>query len=139
MIRQSVLTRSLLPASNEVPQPVVVHGRHGYHADRRPPFSEEPSRMHGEYKMPGGKLIVADLELHDDRLAQVRISGDFFLEPDAALPAIDRALEGLAAATGAQALAEAVRDALPPGAVLYGISPEAVAEAVRRALPAQAA
>lgn len=95
--------------------------------------------MHGEYKMPGGKLIVADLELHDDRLAQVRISGDFFLEPDAALPAIDRALEGLAAATGAQALAEAVRDALPPGAVLYGISPEAVAEAVRRALPAQAA
>jgi lipoate-protein ligase A len=95
--------------------------------------------MHGEYKMPGGKLIVADLVLRDDRLAQVRISGDFFLEPDTALPAIDRALEGLPAAAGTDALAEAVRGALPPDTMLYGISPEAVAEAVRRALLAQAA
>ena len=35
--------------------------------------------MHGEYKMPGGKLVVADLEVRDDKLTRVRISGDFFL------------------------------------------------------------
>ncbi len=50
--------------------------------------------MHGEYKMPGGKLVVMDLALRDGRLADVRLSGDFFLEPDTALPAIDAALEG---------------------------------------------
>ena len=25
--------------------------------------------MHGEYKVPGGKLVVADLEVQDGRLA----------------------------------------------------------------------
>lgn len=41
--------------------------------------------MHGEYKVPGGKLIVVDLEVTDGRLTNVRLSGDFFLEPDEAL------------------------------------------------------
>ena len=50
--------------------------------------------MHGEYKMPGGKLVVVDLEVRDGRLAAVQVSGDFFLEPDSALGAINHALEG---------------------------------------------
>ena len=50
--------------------------------------------MHGEYKMPGGKLVVIDLALRDGHLANVQLSGDFFLEPDSALRAINRALEG---------------------------------------------
>ena len=95
--------------------------------------------MHGEYKMPGGKLIVIDLELRNGRLARVRLSGDFFLEPDAALQAIDHALDGLPASADATVLAEAVRAALPVDTMMYGISPEAVAEAVRRAVQAEAA
>jgi lipoate-protein ligase A len=90
--------------------------------------------MHGEFKVPGGKLVVADLEVVDDRLAGVRISGDFFLEPDDALAAIDTALTGLPAGTDGRALAAAVQDALPEGAQLLGFSPESVATAVRRAL-----
>jgi lipoate-protein ligase A len=90
--------------------------------------------MHGEFKVPGGKLVVADLEVVDDRLAQVRISGDFFLEPDDALDAINAALNGQPAETDARALAAAVQGALPEGASLLGFSPEAVATAVRRAL-----
>lgn len=35
--------------------------------------------MHGEYKVPGGKLVVADLEVQDDCLSHVSISGEFFL------------------------------------------------------------
>lgn len=50
--------------------------------------------MHGEYKVPGGKLVVVDLEARDGVLADVRVAGDFFLEPDEAILAIDRALEG---------------------------------------------
>jgi lipoate-protein ligase A len=36
-------------------------------------------------KVPGGKLVVVDLDLDDGRLRDVRVSGDFFLEPDDAL------------------------------------------------------
>ena len=41
--------------------------------------------MHGEYKTPGGKLIVADLDVRDGKLTNVRVSGDFFLDPPEAL------------------------------------------------------
>ncbi|MFQ6711641.1 biotin--protein ligase, partial [Bordetella pertussis] len=53
--------------------------------------------MHGEYKVPGGKLVVIDLEVAQGRLRQVRLSGDFFLEPPEALEAINRGLDGLPA------------------------------------------
>lgn len=90
--------------------------------------------MHGEYKVPGGKLVVVDLEMAEGRLTTVQVSGDFFLEPDSALDAINAALEGLPADSSAAALAAAVRDALGADAVLYGITPEGVAMAVQRAL-----
>lgn len=90
--------------------------------------------MHGEFKVPGGKLVVVDLDVADGRLANVRLSGDFFLEPDDALPAIDAALTGLPADADARAIAAAVQAALPEGAVLLGFSPEAIATAVRRAV-----
>ncbi|MGW5447004.1 lipoyl protein ligase domain-containing protein [Streptomyces asiaticus] len=90
--------------------------------------------MHGEYKVPGGKLVVVDLEVHDGALRGVRVAGDFFLEPDEALHAIDRALEGAPADADAQALAARVRAGLPADTVMFGFSPEAVGIAVRRAL-----
>ncbi len=89
---------------------------------------------HGEYKVPGGKLVVVDLDVVDGTLANVSLSGDFFLEPDDALPEINRALTGLRADTGATDLAAAVTAALPAGTVLFGFSADAVAVAVRRAL-----
>lgn len=92
--------------------------------------------MHGEYKMPGGKLIVADLEVRDGRLAGVQISGDFFLEPDSALDTINATLEGQPATAGSAAWARAVTQALGQGVVLYGISAEAIAVAVQRAVEA---
>ncbi|MGY6271612.1 lipoate protein ligase C-terminal domain-containing protein [Achromobacter denitrificans] len=90
--------------------------------------------MHGEYKVPGGKLVVADLEVRDGRLADVRISGDFFLEPPEALEAINRGLNGMPADSGELELAVAVQSALPPGAEMFGFSAEAVAVVLRRAL-----
>ncbi|TBR38784.1 MULTISPECIES: biotin--protein ligase [Dyella] len=95
--------------------------------------------MHGEYKMPGGKLVVVDLEVHVGRLQQVQVSGDFFLEPDTALDAINAALEGQPASAGEQALAMTIQQALAADVLMYGISPEAIAVAVRRALHPEAA
>ncbi|MNK54079.1 hypothetical protein D3C87_730530 [compost metagenome] len=90
--------------------------------------------MHGEYKVPGGKLVVADLEVRDGRLADVRISGDFFLEPPEALEAINRGLNGMPADSAELELAVAVQSALPPNAEMFGFSAEAVAVVLRRAL-----
>ena len=104
------------------------------------PFNDAPAAggnnpaMHGEYKMPGGKLIVADLQVRDGVLMDVQISGDFFLEPESALELIDTALVGLTDTTGADAIVAVLRQRIGPDVTMYGISPEAIAIAVRRAL-----
>lgn len=90
--------------------------------------------MHGEYKVPGGKLVVVDLTVNEGRLAQVQVSGDFFIEPDTALEQINQALQGLAADSSEQAISAAITAGLPPRVQLYGITAEGVAVAVRRAL-----
>lgn len=90
--------------------------------------------MHGEYKVPGGKLVVVDLEVVEGVIHDFRLAGDFFLEPDSALEKINDAVSGLSAQADLATIAAAVRNALPPEAVLLGFSPEAVAITVRRAL-----
>jgi len=90
--------------------------------------------VHGEYKVPGGKLVVVDLEVEDGLIREFRLAGDFFLEPDTALEAINAAVEGMPVEADASTIAAAVRGALPEGAQLLGFSPEAVGTAVRRAL-----
>ncbi len=89
---------------------------------------------HGEYKMPGGKLIVADLDVCDGMLDAVQISGDFFLEPDSALMTINQSLSGMPASASEAELATRVQDALGDEVSMYGISAEAVAVCVRRAI-----
>ena len=90
--------------------------------------------MHGEYKVPGGKLVVVDLELADDHIARVQVSGDFFLEPDTALDAIDAALCGLPADANEALIAAAIHVSLGLEVSMHGFSPEAIAIAVRRAI-----
>jgi lipoate-protein ligase A len=90
--------------------------------------------MHGEYKMPGGKLVVIDLDLHDCQLANVQLSGDFFLEPDSALHTINAALTGQPVDADEATLVTTLRVALSSEVMMYGVSPEAIAVAVRRAL-----
>lgn len=90
--------------------------------------------MKGEYKVPGGKLVVVEAEEVDGHLKGVKVSGDFFLEPDEALDAITAAIEGLPVSADAGEIARRVRDALPDDVVMLGFHPEAVATAVRRAI-----
>ncbi|MFI5660365.1 biotin/lipoate A/B protein ligase family protein [Streptomyces sp. NPDC051684] len=90
--------------------------------------------MHGEYKIPGGKLVVVDVDVADGVLRQVRVAGDFFLEPDDALLAINDALEGAPADADTATLAGRIDAALPAGTVMLGLTTEGVATAVRRAL-----
>ncbi|WOQ69938.1 biotin/lipoate A/B protein ligase family protein [Microbacterium limosum] len=90
--------------------------------------------MHGEYKVPGGKLVVVDLDVREGRIADFRLAGDFFLEPDTALVSIDAAVTGLPETADVAAIAAAIRADLPEGVQMLGFTPEAVGTAVRRAL-----
>lgn len=99
--------------------------------------------MHGEYKVPGGKLVVVDLEVDDGTLTEVVVSGDFFLEPDEALPLVSEALVGLPHDAAVSRLVEAIgsrleraqADGTLPGPVaMVGFDAHAVAVATRRAL-----
>ena len=90
---------------------------------------------HGEYKVPGGKLVVVDLRVEGGRMSGVQVSGDFFLEPASALDDINAALDGLPVDIGQDELAARVQGAMGD-AEPYGITAQGVAEAVRRALDA---
>ncbi|HXF02485.1 MAG TPA: lipoate--protein ligase family protein, partial [Arthrobacter sp.] len=46
---------------------------------------------HGEYKVQGGKLVVVDFDVTEQRIVRPSVSGDFFLEPDEALADINSA------------------------------------------------
>ncbi|MFD6296898.1 biotin/lipoate A/B protein ligase family protein [Streptomyces sp. NPDC060235] len=92
--------------------------------------------MHGEYKVPGGKLVVVDVEVDEPGgvLRNARVAGDFFLEPDEALDAVNHALDGAPVDTDAAGLTARIEAALPEGTVMYGLTAEGIAIAVRRAL-----
>lgn len=89
---------------------------------------------HGEYKVPGGKLVVVELDVVDGRLDRVTVSGDFFLEPPETLDAIRAGLEGAPADADEGTLVERLRGTVPHDAVLVGLTLEGVAVATRRAL-----
>ncbi len=90
--------------------------------------------MHGEYKVPGGKLVVVDFDVVDGLIREFRLSGDFFLEPDEALDDINLAVEGLPANSSIEHVATAIRSGIDPGAQLLGFAPDSVGVAVRRAM-----
>ncbi|MDN5842162.1 MAG: biotin--protein ligase [Alcaligenaceae bacterium] len=89
---------------------------------------------HGEYKIPQGKLVVVDLRVLDGCLRDVRLSGDFFMEPPETLDAINAALEGLPCDAGSQQLEQAAQAALGPTTEMFGITIEGIGIVVQRAL-----
>ena len=46
-----------------------------------------------EYKVPGGKLLAAELGVEGGRLVGVKITGDFFMHPEAAIIELEKALD----------------------------------------------
>lgn len=106
--------------------------------DETAPLDPGAYTHHGEYKVPGGKLVIADLEVVPEvagaRIMQANVNGDFFLEPDEALDDINAALVGLDVAAPHGVVRDAVAGAIDDEAVMFGFDAGAVATAVRRAL-----
>lgn len=90
--------------------------------------------MHGEYKTPGGKLVVVDFAIRGGRIAAMVVSGDFFLYPEDAISVINAALDGLPADTPEGEIAARIAAAVGPDVTFLGFSPEAIAAAIGRAM-----
>lgn len=90
--------------------------------------------MLASFKVPGGKLVSAELDHDGQVITRVHLSGDFFLEPDDLLEVMNQAVVGLPHTATHDDIARAVSNALPDDAVLLGVTPDAIATVVRRAL-----
>ncbi|MDO5512109.1 biotin/lipoate A/B protein ligase family protein [Corynebacterium sp.] len=92
--------------------------------------------QHFEIKVPGGKLVVADVHSTDGRIENAQISGDFFLEPDEAYGALGPALTGASISETTDELQARLDAALADidGLALHGFSTRDVAVAVKRAV-----
>lgn len=92
--------------------------------------------MNGKYKEPGGKLVVVDVEVDGDVVTDIRVSGDFFAEPEDVIFRIQDALRGMDAKASAADVAGLVQGALGPDDVLFGVTPHGIGVAFRRAIGA---
>ncbi len=90
--------------------------------------------MHGEYKTPGGKLVMVDFDVEQGQLKNVVVSGDFFLYPEEVLDTINATLEDAPSNLDGDELVRMLQSAIPEHAELLGFSPEAVVVAVQRGL-----
>lgn len=91
-------------------------------------------KRNGQYKGAGQKLVVVDFTEADGLITNVSISGDFFLEPEETLQAMNDAIEGMPANETIATYARAISAALPAHAVLLGVTPDGVGVALRRAV-----
>ena len=95
------------------------------------------SPLHGEYKVPGGKLVVVDLTIDGDRIASIRIAGDFFVEPDETIAEMERAVLGMRADSDAGSLTQALADAVSRAGALEETLRQVKSDADARVAEAQ--
>ena len=82
-----------------------------------------------QYKVEGGKLIKVQLEIEDNKIKKVKITGDFFLHPEELIDEMEKAVEGVV--LHEQVLADRIRAFIVKNkAVLLGASPEDFARCI---------
>jgi lipoate-protein ligase A len=84
-----------------------------------------------EYKVPGGKLLAAELAVEGGRMVGVKITGDFYMHPETAIIKLEKALED----TLTSDLEDAVNRFFEENDVtLFGVHVENFVKVVRMAL-----
>ena len=51
--------------------------------------------LKGELKVKGGKLIKCTLELDEEKIKRIKITGDFFMYPEDAIEKLEKSLQGI--------------------------------------------
>ena len=84
-----------------------------------------------EYKVPGGKLLAAEVEESGGSLEKVKLVGDFFMHPEEAILGLEEALTG----SPLTEIEERVESFFGEEDItLYGVTPGDFAKVIRLAL-----
>ncbi|MEW6035515.1 MAG: biotin--protein ligase [Candidatus Micrarchaeota archaeon] len=89
--------------------------------------------MRCEEKVPGGKLVCIEVRAEGGKVAQIRITGDFFLHPEEAIDALEKALVSAPLSIPEAEAAERLSAALG-GALLIGATCGDLARIFRKAV-----
>jgi len=89
--------------------------------------------MDGEasVKVPNGKLVKVKVKISENRLEEVNIRGDFFIEPAEALHDLEENIENISVDTNREDLLDYINNV---EAELIGFSSEDIVKAVREAI-----
>jgi lipoate-protein ligase A len=85
-----------------------------------------------QYKVEGGKIIKVKLKLEDDKIKEVKITGDFFLHPEELIEELEKMLER--SELNEEVLADYIKIFIIKNkAVLLGVTPEDFAKCIMMA------
>jgi len=84
-----------------------------------------------EYKIPGGKLLYAEVEERGGTLVKIKVAGDFFMHPEESILGLEEALTG----SPLDEIEERVESFLAEGdIILYGVAQGDFVKVIRLAL-----
>lgn len=87
-------------------------------------------------KVPGGKLVKAELESQGEKVEKVKITGDFFVHPEEALAELEECLAGCPLEER-QMTARLEKKVYDCGCQLVGFTAQDVAKAIMMAASSQ--
>jgi lipoate-protein ligase A len=87
-----------------------------------------------EYKVPGGKLLRAKLEIENGRIMALQLSGDFFMEPETDLEELETKLTGFKAEPAAHVEATVVSFFTSHKTRMTGAGPKDFAYVINQAI-----
>jgi len=70
-------------------------------------------KRHIDYKIPGGKLLRIDLEMENNIIQDIKITGDFFIYPEEGILSIENSLRGV----DKNQVVKALKKSLSPGKI----------------------
>lgn len=83
-------------------------------------FFRGDNMKQAEYKVPGGKLVAVEVEIKDEVLSTVKITGDFFMHPESIIIDFEKTLEGIPLSQVSEVIHSFFKD---NDVTLFGIEP----------------
>ena len=87
--------------------------------------------MRYEEKVPNGKLVCFSVEVKNNKVSDVKLTGDFFLHPEDTIEALESSLIGLPIETSESEITLKIQETLK-GSQLIGATAEDLARIFRK-------
>jgi lipoate-protein ligase A len=90
--------------------------------------------MKSEYKIPGGKLLACEIMIKDSFITDIKLSGDFFMHPEAAIIELEKTLQ----CAKIENISAKIEDFFRKKEItLFGVSPKDFTKVIQLALDSE--